>query len=292
MKNIKLMSSLFIGCSFFYACDYVNKPLEKEPEVKVLNCGDAYKIKTVYGPATRKVLLEDYTGHECGNCPSAAIIASNLLLANPNNLIVLSVHAGYFAEINPAPFNADYNTNVGTTWDAFFGNSAAGNPNGLVNRKDFLTSTHIKNKSSWVAEVNAMIGLPAIAKINLTSKFDTVVNCLSVDAKTKFLQNSSANYAMILALMEDEVIGAQKDYTQNPNTVLNYTHKHMLRDALTASWGEQLNTNPVLVNDSNLTVVNNFTIKQDFDKDKLYVVAILYNKTTYEVIQTEKVKIK
>ncbi len=290
MKKITSYSILFSGLCILSSCDYINKPLEKEPIIVAANCGAAYKITTSVGPATRKVLIEDYTGHECGNCPAAAIVAGNILTSNPNDVIVLSVHAGYFADVNPAPFEADYKTPAGNDWNTFFGITS--NPNGMISRKDFIAGTHIKTYSSWATEVSTIIGLPAQAKITLVSKYDTLASCYSVDVKTKFLQNLTPNFAVSLVLMEEELIGTQKDYSQPTPIVLNYVHKHMMRGALNGTWGDQLNTAPVAMNDSVTKTISNVVFNPTYDLNKLYVIAYVYNKTTYEVVQVEKVKVR
>src|SRR4051812_45447964 len=54
--------------------------------------------QTVGGPAssgiTRKILIEDYTGFKCGNCPAGASILYNQLKPiYGNDLITIAVHA-------------------------------------------------------------------------------------------------------------------------------------------------------------------------------------------------------
>ena len=48
-----------------------------------------------WGPNSNKkgILLEDYTGHKCTNCPSAATIAKDLEEDTSLNVIVASIHA-------------------------------------------------------------------------------------------------------------------------------------------------------------------------------------------------------
>ena len=41
----------------------------------------------------RNVLIEDYTGHHCNNCPNAATIAHDIEVANPTRVFVASIHA-------------------------------------------------------------------------------------------------------------------------------------------------------------------------------------------------------
>ena len=51
--------------------------------------------------AQRVVLLEDYTGQACVNCPNAHDVATELHEEYPENLIVVAMHAGVQA-ISPS----------------------------------------------------------------------------------------------------------------------------------------------------------------------------------------------
>jgi len=95
----------------------------------------------------KKVLLEDYTGHLCVNCPEAAVIAHNLEGLYGGKLIVMAVHAGMFAAPSATgDFTADYTTPAGDTWNNEFGITS--NPNGMVNRKDFGSGI-VLGKDAW-----------------------------------------------------------------------------------------------------------------------------------------------
>src|SRR5204862_7030097 len=95
---------------------------------------------------TRKILIEDYTGFKCGNCPAGASILYNQLKPiYGNDLITIAVHASpsnTFTEPSPpaslppnAPagsYSTDFRTPAGEAWLAFFNVSA--NRNGMVSR--------------------------------------------------------------------------------------------------------------------------------------------------------------
>jgi len=108
---------------------------------------------------TKKVLVEDYTGHLCGNCPDAGVYLNETLKPLYNHsLVVISVHAGFFAGFNPGcaacgigepggSFRTDFNTTAGTAWNTFFG--ITGNPKGMIDRIDYPTATHSKAYTAW-----------------------------------------------------------------------------------------------------------------------------------------------
>ncbi len=268
-------------------CDYVNKPTNVSPQG---NTGGTGTSTVVAVP--RKVLIEDYTGHTCGNCPKAAISADNLENTYHSNVIIIAVHAGFFAQPGAAPYTDDYRSTTGTDWDNFFGIGAAGNPNGMINRKDYPTGNHIKAYSSWSTDVAPYINQPADAKLTLVPTYNASAKTLDMSVKTKFINALTNNYKLSVVLTEDSITGPQKDYTQNPDEVPNYVFKHMLRGGINGSWGDALNTAPVAANDSITKTYSAFAINPAYNDNRLYVVAFVYNAATYEVIQVEKVKIR
>lgn len=269
------------GILLLFGCDYVNQPTDVSPS----NPGG--------GGVTipRKVLVEDYTGQKCGNCPAAATKATQLQTMYPNNVIVLAVHAGFFAQPGAAPYTPDYRNQAGDDWDAFFGIGAAGNPNGMINRKDYPNGTHIKAYTTWPAETAPYMSLSADATLSITPSYNSSAKTLDVSVKTKFVHALSDNYKLSVVLMEDSITGTQKDYTQSPSDIPGYVFRHMLRAGINGSWGDAINTAPVAANDSVTKTYTSFAIDPSYNDHHLHVIAFLYNATTREVIQAEEVKI-
>jgi hypothetical protein len=99
MKKILLSLGLLIF--LFSSCDRVENPIPNDLgnyDVALFpgNYGTEYSYPT-FGQNTNtnvNVLLEDYTGHQCGNCPVGASIAESIEDANNGRVIVVSEHAG------------------------------------------------------------------------------------------------------------------------------------------------------------------------------------------------------
>ena len=87
----------------------------------------------------KKVLIEDFTGHLCPNCPDAARELEAIHDIYGDQIIAIAIHVSKsFARPYPASqapnFQYDFRTNWGTNWDAFYGISNAGLPRGMINR--------------------------------------------------------------------------------------------------------------------------------------------------------------
>lgn len=290
MKRYFFLSILTLNL-FFISCDKVKNPIVKKNTV----AGSNFITKS---NATRsnykKVLLEDYTGHQCGNCPGAAIVAENLSAQYKDTLIVLSVHAGFFTKLNPPEFITSYTTQPGNDWDASagFGVSAAGNPNGMVNRKNFPGNGLIQKETKWPTTVPIAKKDPFIIKLNVTTNYDPTVRALNTNVKALFLTPYTKSIKVSVVLMEDSIEGVQKDYTKNPDVVHGYEFMHVLRTGINGSWGDVLKTGPSYTLDSAKVSYPDFPVNSAFKDKNLYVVVFVYDAISKEVIQAEKVKIK
>src|ERR1700752_2189684 len=115
MKNKFLILSLTVTLVLlFNACDYIRNA---NPPSTASSTGSTTATP---GVVYRKVLVEDYTGHKCGNCPAAADVLKDLETQYAGKIVPLAIHAGFFANTNtqyPTNFaNAD-----GNAYDTQFG---------------------------------------------------------------------------------------------------------------------------------------------------------------------------
>ncbi len=275
--------SLF-GIIFFIGCDKV-----KEPYVEIKEDIDSTWKPTFPERSNplKKVLLEDFTGHQCGNCPRAHEEAQNLTSQYPGRLVILSEHVGYFAEVRiSGKYTYDFRTSVGNEIDNEFGASAAGLPKGMVNRITYNNSK-IHDRNVWNTIVSQALQNPIQADIQILYKWNNSQEKLNVAVQVKNIQSTSPNLKLFVYLVEDSIINWQKDYSKNPQDIPDYVHRHVLRAPFNGTWGE------------NVTWTNNLfekryalNINSEYNKQKLYVIAALYDNSSKEILQVEEVKIQ
>lgn len=280
-SSLHLITAAMLGVLF--SCDKVSNPIQN-PDQSV--------DTTTY---VRKVLLEDYTGHYCGNCPNAAKVAENLDKQYGGKVIVVAVHAGWFAKLFPPDYVTSYTTAAGNDWDGSsgFGISAVGNPNGMVNRKDYNGNGLIQKETKWPTTVSLALSDTYILGLKLDLNYNSSSRILNTTVKANFKNDASyPNSVKInVILLEDSIIGDQKDYTKSPDHVTDYVFMHMLRGAINGSWGTELKAGPVKAADSANVSFNNFSIDPKFNEKHLTVVAFAYDAISREVLQVEKAKL-
>jgi hypothetical protein len=282
-KSVLLLSLVLV---VFASCDKVKQPIEKKDTV----VGTSFITKSNAAESNfKKVLLEDYTGPYCGNCPPAAAVAASLHAQYTPSVVVIAVHAGYFAYAHGPSFPGTFSTTVGEAWDGAtgFGVSLIGNPNGMVDRKIFPGFTLVHNQTKWPSTVALALQTPFIVRMDVTTNYDTVVRALNF--KTTYTNNINIS----AVITEDGLTGNQKDYTvPSPGIVADYDFEHVLRSDINSSWGSLLKSTPTAANDTARVSFNNFPVSTAFNDKKLSVVVFAYDVVTKEVLQVEKVKIR
>lgn len=294
LKNMITMKRSFfyilylIPCTLllFSSCDKV-----EQPYVQGNNGGGDTSTAKV-----RKVLIEDFTGQQCGNCPVAATTIQTIKGIHGEKVIAVAVHANFYAVPGAAPYTYDFRTNEGNDYDAFFQPQSF--PTGMINRKGYPTTTHWQNVGSWADTVAALLAVSPDADIHITNSYNASTRVLDVNVKTEFLKPLSGTYKLVVLLIEDSIVKPQKFYTP-PKDSLTYVHRHVLRDGITGSWGDVLNTASVAAGDT-IVKTYQYTLPATFpaingiapNENQCHVVAYIYDAATYEVLQAEEKKMK
>jgi len=309
MKKITIifLSMLMI---FLQACDKVEQPNPYQfvnTDCKQFN---AILKNNFDKSGFRKVLLEDYTGHLCGNCPPAAATAASLAAAYSPSLIVIANHVSdQFAKPNrdtsSLKYKEDFRNNASTEWDKEFGMSLAGLPKGSVNRvKD---PGYPLNRSAWSKLVVSELAKPQSVKLDVSTSYDPIKKILDAKVKTTFLTAFTADVYLSLVIIQDGIISDQKDYGLKPENakdpeeldrIVDFTFDHIAVTTLNGTWGDLIKSSP-LKNDTVSIYKNCFSIGKCFYKnsvctndEELYLIAFAYNNTTKEILQVEKLKLR
>jgi len=300
---IKLTKILFfttlVVC--FSACDYVSSPYKTPSSGSVGIINNATAVKASDSTSLKNVLVEDYTGITCGNCPYAADELDTLIKKYGNRIVPMAVNAGSFADppLAPSYYNIDFTCPTGEDYNTFFGVSS--NPNGMVNRKGYPTQTQIQTYGNWDALAYSSIqNDTSFIKLNLNTTFDTISRALNITVTSKFLAALSGKYNLVVLLTQDSIKAPQLKY--GVGEIVNYQHRFALRDAINSDWGDTLVSNGAALNKTIIKMYN-YTIKSTYgaatnsnapipcNTKQCYVVAYIYNATTYEVIQSLQLKI-
>ena len=281
MKTRYITIILILFAFVLNSCDKVSPP---------------YVESRDYCSGNKKVLLEDYTGHGCVNCPGAAVLAHELKEQFCDRVVIIGVHAGYFAQPDfggDPLFSADFTTEAGNTWDSFFGNSSLGNPNGLIDRVEG-SNGYVLYPAVWGETIDPLLSKPALALITINNDFDVESKTLSTNIKTDFQIDLTGNYKLIVCITQDNIIAPQKNNDEEIGETPvdeNYVHNHVLRKSINGAWGENLNTSGTV--NTNTTYEKTYTqlFANDWIPEDCHIVAFVYDEDTKTVLQVEELAV-
>lgn len=228
------------------------------------------------------VLLEDYTGVKCNNCPAAGALALQLQEQNEGHLVVLGVHPKTALQ-SPAGGFPDFRTDDGHEWNTEFNIPAY--PNGMINRKGGFIAP-----AGWTDTVNSLIGTDAPVRLIIKTEYEDQE--LKISVHSKFLQTvNSGDVRLTVCMMEDNILGKQ----QTPSGIdAAYMHRHVFRGTANGqTWGSILDTNADYIEAGREFVTNmKFVLSDEYNADEFYIVAFISDNVTKEVLMTAERKIK
>ena len=184
-------------------------------------------------PQNRNAVIEEFTGRNCGYCPDGHVIANQIVHSNPGRVWAVNVHAGGYA---PTSY-PNFNTGVSTTICNGF--QVTGFPAGVVNRS---TAT-AQGRGSWQSLTNQQLSQAAECNVAGQVVINPVTRLAKITVEVYYTANSAEdkNYLTIV-MLQDSIWGSQSGGSSNPEQYVNgqYCHMHILRDAITADWGDEI----------------------------------------------------
>jgi len=275
MKEVKIIVVLIALAFAFQACDKVEPP---------------YKLGIDCDLGTKKVLIEDYTGHGCVNCPGAAVIAHDLQEQCEDKIIIMAVHAGYFASTDAfgPDYTYDFNTEAGTTWNDYY--SIVGNPKGMVNRVDGGSGV-VTVPEKWSKTVVNELELIADIEVNITNIYDENDSTLTTTVSGEFLAVIDGEFSLVVCITENDIVQPQKNNDAEIGDTpdwLDYVHQHVLRNVLNNAWGQEIASGEVSIGeDYSKTYTQDFK-GHDWVPENCHIVAFVYQDSDKSILQVEE----
>ena len=275
-KLISLSLFLFLAG----ACDKIPEgEYIKEPTDNGNDC-----TPTLQSDTLQRVLLEEFTGVKCNNCPEANRQAKNLQTVYGDQLILLAIHAGNLATTD-AQHPRAFNTEEGTELFNFF--NLFGVPVGFVNRKDYSSASPfdiIKLQADWGNEVQTLLNESPEVAIGINEvDFNANNRNLIIDGRIEVLAGipeGDIYYSVYLA--ENNIISPQ---TMGDKTVnANYEHNHVFRGSFNGTYGEPIDLSAGCAEFSKEMIVDNEIVKENCE-----VIVFVYQRDNYRILQVNKI---
>ncbi len=303
------------------SCDKITNPIIATTKYSALPNTPPDHVTHTTDSTITKVLLEDYMGHFCTNCPAAVSAAENILKSPVGNQVVsMEVNVGFDADtagevgaplvppgLPDTAYKVNYITPAGTAWDNTLVNSInEGVPQGMVNRiyYDGNWSEDLQY-SNWGTVVDSIAATPQLASITMADSCWIKQQIFGTQV-TVALKNAPApnySYYLQMVLVEDSVLDWQ---TSGSTTIQYFVHRFVLRSAINGPWGDAIN-----FQSANLPITKYYTFNSAsfrynnaaittppavparlFNMAHCYVIAFLYQRSNggthdYYVLQSQ-----
>lgn len=285
MKRVLTSFSLLIA---LFSCDYIDDPIQGS-QGPVDPC-DIPKSTFLGDSINRNVLIEDFTGHRCNNCPRASDAIKDIEQNQPGASVAVAIHAGAanFTAPDPPDYPTDFRTPEGMEMEDFF--KVTFNPSGMTSRTEYTPTgvAHLKIFTSWAGDVATLSAEAASCVINLEVGYDTATRQLCGTATTRFFSDQADPLNITFWLAESKIIAPQKMPDNSRNA--SYEHNHVFRTSLNSTFGQELTTGGSLNGDF-FTTDFSINIDDSYVAANCHLVAFVTNTETQEVLQVEEVDV-
>lgn len=270
---MKKLYTLLLGFLFlpFAACDEVAE-------------NDRYLPMDEVAPA-RAVLLEDFTGQRCVNCPDAhKTIEEMEQLYGDSLVIAVAIHAGNFGMSEERYPGIGLMQPEGNEYADYW--NIQSYPSGLIDRVSPASS----NMAEWSALVRKALEQETDLDIDLTAR-EIAGDSLSIAVTLRPAGDITGK--LQVWVIENHIIAYQDDHGK---AILDYEHNHVYRASVNGTWGEEVSLEANVYRHADYAL----PIKENWTRENLAIVAFVYNdggvvqaaKAPLALMNTEIIKTK
>lgn len=313
MKKILFLSILASG--IFISCDKVDNAYPQNPVSNSLDWslypdGDSahyynaglWPTFTANTNTFRNVIIEDFTGHQCVNCPYSTNLMEQLIATNPTRIFGVAIHSGPAGlggfQVTSDEYQdvlySDAGLEIGTYFGSIPGAMFTGNPAFNVNRikldNQFTSNAGaiMTNKTNSVLASNLKINLQA--KVNYFPSTRGVFLHTEVD---KFDASVTSELGLVVYVIEDSLVAPQlvpQNATWDTDGTIDgrneeYIHRDIMRGTIDGrTFGRTLSAAD-LGSNGKYFLSYSYKLPEQYDPENMKLYIYVYDKTTMEIYQ-------
>ncbi len=243
----------------------------------------------------RNVMIEDFTGHQCQNCPNSTANMETLIATDPARIYGVGIHAGSsgltsFQEVSNGFTNVlfcDEGLEIGTYFGSIPGSSFIGNPAFCVNR--VKASDQFTSNAGPAISNKATACLASALQVNIQAAVNYFPSTRGVFLHTeveKIDQGITSDLGIVVYVIEDSLVGKQAfpgGIVQN-----DYVHRDILRGCIDGSAFGQVLTPAMMDSNGKYYVNYSYKLPTQYNVDNMHLLIYVYDKSTMEIYQVIK----
>lgn len=221
--------------------------------------------------AARKVLLTEFTGQRCTNCPDAHKIIESLEEQYGDDLIVVSIHAGTFGI---SVDNGGLMQEEGNEYAEHYNISAY--PAGVVD-----DSGEVLTMNLWATAIREDIVKPTSLELSIEAQVSS--DKKNIEVFTTMVSPDYQDGNLLLWVVENDIVAFQ---IYGSDRLQDYVHNNVFRACVNGLWGENIPVDKNVVKYASNTV----EINPDWNLDNVYIVGYYYDSNG--VVEADKCSVK
>lgn len=251
----------------------------------VASCDKIENPHKPFVPSTggKTVLIKDFTGVRCVNCPAAAEYAHELQHnMGEDKVFIMAVHAGFLA--SPMGSFPDFTTEEGTYWY----NDNSSNPLFSVDHVS-LTDGNTLYYDQMDAPVSDGLAEGQTFEVQVFNHYDDSTRTIHTEADVMAVANVEGDFYVTVCLVEDSIVGWQ---TIPGGIDQEYVFRNVFRKTFNGKNGDSFFQGMCYVNDE-YTYKYEMQLDPAFNADQCYVLTYVSDKSQGDkILQTAMEKIK
>lgn len=237
MKNISaiFVSIVFLVVLFFSACKEVGPEINLHGNPNSV-ADTTYVESPIATAETKNVLIEEFTGVRCPNCPQGHVTTANIKAAHPSRVASISLHPINSLGV-PYPFSVqDFRSSKAQTLFDYL-EQIGFEPAAAIDRIPASGTSVLCDYNEWGAKVNAQLSLTTPVNVMLSKSFDTTNYELTIIAELHYTQDVTEENKLTIVLTESDIVSAQLN-----GSIIDtfYVHKDVMRDFVTSVQGDAI----------------------------------------------------
>jgi len=225
----------------------------------------------------KNVILEEFTGVRCPNCPQGHTTAAQILEANPDRVWVVGYHPFNSSYTEPYSGDPDFRRHHA---DALYTVPYCGSerfmPSAFINRREYA-GEKIQSRGAWTNYTTQHLAEPSPLNVGLGTNYDEGSKQLEIIVEIYYTDDVADENTINVLFTESGMVAQQSGGT------VDYVHSHVFRETSTAQWGDIITEST----SQGSYIQRTFTFDnsaEEYDMEECEVVAFVVNSTNEEIV--------
>jgi len=230
-------------------------------------------------PQNKNVVLEEFTGVQCPNCPGGHQIAQQIVEANPGRVWVIAFHPFNSNYTTPYPGDPDFRRHhPDSLYMMPYCGTSRYMPSAFINRRKY-GAERLQGASAWSAKTTEILAEPSPVNVAVGTSYDDNTKLLNILVEIYFTSTLTDQATLNVALTESNLV------SQQSGAGANYVHKRIFRETFTAQWGNLIPEPTTQGSYITRTFTFDNSVK-NYNMDTCEIVAYIVNANNDEVISS------